>query len=71
MGSPGIDELRWLLPVRPGDTVHVEIAVTATRLSSKGDRGYVHVDYAIKNQRGETVMTMKSVQIIAARPPQP
>ena len=32
LGSPGIDELRWLKPVRPGDTIHAEIEVTATRL---------------------------------------
>jgi acyl dehydratase len=71
LGSPGIDELRWLKPVKPGDTVHVEIAVTATRRSSKGDRGYVHVDYVIKNQRDETVMSMKSVQLIAVRRAEP
>jgi acyl dehydratase len=67
LGSPGIDSLRWLAPVRPGDTIRVEIAVTSTRLSSKGDRGYVHVDYSVKNQREETVMTMRSVQLIAKR----
>ncbi len=67
LGSPGLDELRWLKPVRPGDTIHVEIAVTGTRPSSKGGRGYVNVDYSVKNQSGETVLTMKSVQMIAAR----
>ncbi len=68
LGSPGIDELRWLKPVRPGDTIHVDIAVTATRLSGKGGRGYVDVEYTVKNQHGETVMAMKGVQLIAARP---
>jgi acyl dehydratase len=67
LGSPGVDELRWLAPVRPGDTIRVEIGVTKTRLSSKGDRGYVHVEYRVKNQRDETVMTMDGVQIIAKR----
>jgi acyl dehydratase len=68
LGSPGVDELRWLVPVRPGDTIFVEAAVTGTRLSSKGDRGYVGVAYAVKNQKGETVLTMKGTQIMALRP---
>jgi len=71
IGSPGVDELRWLKPVRPGDTISVELAVTGTRLSSKGNRGYVNVSYVVKNQNGETVMTMKSVQLIAVRPAKP
>ena len=68
LGSPGVDELRWLKPVRPGDTIFVEAEVTGTRLSSKGGRGYVAVSYAVKNQKGETVLTMKGTQIIAVRP---
>ena len=68
LGSPGVDELRWLKPVRPGDTIAVEVGVTGTRASSKGDRGYVNVEYTVKNQKGETVMTMKSVQLLAMRP---
>jgi acyl dehydratase len=68
IGSPGVDELRWLKPVRPGDTITVDVEVTGTRISSKGNRGYVNVNFAIKNHKGETVMTMKSVQLIATRP---
>ena len=68
LGSPGVDELRWLKPVRPGDTIHTEAAVTFVRPSSKGGRGYVHLQFAVKNQRGETVMTFRSVQIMATRP---
>lgn len=68
LGSPGVDELRWLKPVRPGDTIFVEVGVTGTRLSSKGGRGYVEVAYTVKNQKGETVLTLKGVQIIAVRP---
>ena len=34
MGSPGMDELRWLLPVRPGDTLHMEVEVLSTKASS-------------------------------------
>ena len=68
LGSPGVDELRWLKPTRPGDTIFVEVEVTAVRASSKGDRGYVHVNYVVKNHKGETVLTMKGVQILATRP---
>ena len=68
LGSPGVDELRWLKPVRPGDTIAVDVEVTGTRASSKGGRGYVSVNYTVKNQKRETVMTMKSVQLIAMRP---
>lgn len=68
LGSPGIQDLRWLKPVRPGDTIFVEAEVTSTRLSSKGDRGYVGVSYAAKNQKGETVLTMAGTQIMALRP---
>jgi acyl dehydratase len=68
LGSPGVEALHWLKPVRPGDTIFVEAAVTGTRLSSKGDRGYVGVSYTVKNQRGETVLTMTGAQIMALRP---
>jgi acyl dehydratase len=68
LGSPGVDELRWLKPVRPGDTIFVEADVTGTRLSSKGDRGYLNVAYAVKNQKSETVLTMTGTQIMALRP---
>jgi acyl dehydratase len=68
LGSPGIEDLRWLKPVRPGDTIFVEAEVTGTRLSSKGDRGYVGVAYSAKNQKGETVLTMTGTQIMALRP---
>ncbi|MBX3620683.1 MAG: MaoC family dehydratase N-terminal domain-containing protein, partial [Rhizobacter sp.] len=57
LASPGFDKLRWLKPVRPGDTIFVEAEVTSTRLSSKGDRGYVGVSYTVKNQKGDTVLT--------------
>ena len=53
LGSPGVDELRWLLPVRPGDTIYPEAEVIDMRTSaSKPDRGLVTVAYRVKNQRG-------------------
>ena len=69
LGSPGCDELRWLTPVRPDDTIHVVVRITDARLSrSKPDRGIVGMDWAVRNQHGETVMTMKSVQLVRRRP---
>lgn len=58
IGSPGIDEVRWLAPVRPGDTLHTEAEVLEVRpSSSKPDRGILRLRYAGINQRGETVVS--------------
>jgi acyl dehydratase len=57
LGSPGIDELRWLAPVRPGDTLHSEIEVLELRPSrSKPDRGIARLQYQASNQRQEVVL---------------
>ncbi len=64
MGSPGIDELRWLRPVRPSDTLHMEAKVLGVRASSsRNDRGYVDLHCATVNQNAQVVMTMRVVQI--------
>ena len=64
MGSPGFDELRWLKPVRPGDTLHSELEVVEkTPSRSKPDRGMLRVKYRIKNQRGEDVTTFTSMHL--------
>jgi acyl dehydratase len=69
IGSPGIDELRWLKPVRPGDTLHVVAKVLETRRStSKPDRGIVKMQYATVNQHGETVLTLIGNQLLRTRP---
>lgn len=68
LGSPGVEELKWTRPVRPGDTIAVEVEVLAMRPSAKGGRGYLTVAYTVKNQRGEAVMSMKGTQIMALRP---
>jgi acyl dehydratase len=68
MGSPGIDELRWTAPVRPGDTLYTEGEVMELKpSSSKPDRGTLRMGYQIVNQRGETVLTMKIVHILRKR----
>ncbi|HXX32507.1 MAG TPA: MaoC family dehydratase [Myxococcaceae bacterium] len=59
MGSPGLDELRWLKPVRPGDAITVELTILeVTPSRSKPDRGTARISYVCTNQKGETVMTM-------------
>ena len=69
LGSPGCDALRWRLPVRPGDTIHVLITIAETRPSrSKPDRGIVTMDWSVRNQRDEIVMTMQSIQLLLRRP---
>ena len=70
MGSPGIDELRWLKPVRPGDTLTARLTVLETAASrSKPDRGIVRSLMEVLNQRGEIVMTTKGVNFFRRRPP--
>jgi acyl dehydratase len=67
--SPGIDELRWLRPVRPGDTLSARVTVLkATPSRSKPDRGAVTSYVEVFNQVGETVMTLRCVNIIGRRP---
>lgn len=67
MGAGGIDELRWLRPVRPGDTLRVVVEVLEKRPSSRPDRGYVRLRYTTLNQHGEPVLSMLSSGIIATR----
>ncbi len=69
LGSPGMSELRWLLPVRPGDTLRTLAEITGKRPSrSRSDRGTVDFAFQVLNQKDETVMTFKSVSILARRP---
>jgi len=68
LASPGLDELRWLKPVRPGDVLSVRVTVLKTVPSkSKPDRGAVTSFVEVINQAGEIVMTFKVVNIIAKR----
>ena len=69
MGSPGVEGVRWLLPVRPGDTLSARGSTTEVIPSeSKPDRGLVKALYEVFNQRGEKVMTMQGMVIIKRRP---
>jgi acyl dehydratase len=72
LGSPGIDELRWLRPVRPGDVLSVRLSVLeATRSRSKPDRGVVRTLCEVLNQDREVVMSLRAMNIIACRSPHP
>jgi acyl dehydratase len=69
MGSPGIDNLRWIRPVRPGDTLRVQIEVTSSTPSqSRDDRGRTGFKHTVLNQNDEVVMTYHCMNILARRP---
>src|SRR5262245_32176936 len=61
MGSPGVDEVRWRRPVRPGDVLSGRLRVLETEPSSRRpDRGTVRLGWEATNQEGEVVLTMTS-----------
>jgi len=69
MGSPGIDELRWFAPARPGDTLHAEVEVlTVTPSKSKADRGIARLRYTMLNQRREAVAGFIVNHLLLRRP---
>jgi acyl dehydratase len=68
VGSPGVDELRWLKPVRPGDKLSVRLTVLEARRSeSKPDRGVVRSLVEVLNQDMTVVMSFKGVNILFCR----
>jgi acyl dehydratase len=59
MGSPGVEELRWLVPVRPGDELRGRVTVLeATPSATRPDRGTIRARMEMLNQRDEVVLTM-------------
>ena len=69
LGSPGVDEVRWLKPVRPGDTLRVRFTVLeAVPSRSKPDRGIVRSLSEVFNQDGEIVMTIRGLGLFGRRP---
>jgi acyl dehydratase len=68
LGSPGVDELRWKVPVRPGDELSIRITVLETKRSrSKPDRGTVRSFIEVINQNREVVMTIKALTFFLCR----
>lgn len=69
MGSPGLDAVRWLVPVRPGDTLWSEAEVTEVVPSkSKPDRGVVAMEHRMVNQKDEVVMTVQCKHFVSREP---
>jgi len=69
LASPGIDELRWLRPVRPGDELRVRVTVIEARPSrSKPDRGLLRSRIEVLEGDGSAVMTMTGLNLIRRRP---
>jgi acyl dehydratase len=70
LGSPGIDHLRWLKPVRPGDTLRARFTVLEARPSnSRPDWGIVRSRGEVLNQNDEVVMDLEAVNFFGRRPP--
>jgi acyl dehydratase len=69
LGSPGIDDLRWLRPVYPGDTLHVRARIVETRPSrSKPNIGSFRSETTVTNQDDVAVMRFTSIVLIQRRP---
>jgi acyl dehydratase len=69
LGSPGVDELRWLRPVRPGDRLTLRTTVEEARLSrSKPDRGLVRTRVELRGDDDGVVLSLTAMNLILARP---
>ena len=69
LGSPGVDAVRWVKPVYPGDTLRIRTTVIAAKpSSSKPDRGIATMRCEVFNQKDELVMHMQSMQMMGRRP---
>jgi acyl dehydratase len=70
LGSPGVDNVRWLKPVRPGDTIRATRTVLETRASqSRPEIGLMRSRWEVRNQRGELVMSMEGTGMFKRRNP--
>jgi acyl dehydratase len=69
LGSPGVDEVRWLKPVRPGDTLSASVECAGKVPSrSRPEMGIVLEQWRATNQKGELVMTLKGTNMVRRRP---
>jgi acyl dehydratase len=67
--APGVDEVRWTRPVRPGDTLRMRVTIEEARVSqSKPDRGIIRPFAEVLNQRGEVVLTVRPINLVRRRP---
>ena len=69
LGSPGIEELRWLVPVRPGDVPTARSRVVESWPSERdAGRGTIVGEHELVNQNGDVVMRMRGRTFVARRP---
>jgi acyl dehydratase len=69
MGAPGVDEVRWLAPMRPGDRVTVRASVLEARASTgRPDRGFVKFLFEVLDQNGTCLMTLAMPLMLGRRP---
>lgn len=68
-GSPGIDQLRWLGPVRPGDMLRLQISVLESRISQSGGTGSVLWRWSVLNQHDATVLELVATSLFDLRNP--
>ena len=69
-GEPGIDELRWPAPVRPGDELRLRTTIMEARPSrSKPDRGLVRTHGELLNQADRTVLSLVAMNLLGRREP--
>lgn len=69
LGSPGVDDIRWLTPVYPGDTLRCENEVLDMKQSkSKPEMGALFMKLTVYNQDDQAVMIMKSVSLTGCKP---
>jgi len=68
LASPGVDELRWTRPVRPGDTLSIRVTVLEANISrSKPDRGMIRTRIEVLNQNGDLAMSCKAINLLRRR----
>jgi acyl dehydratase len=68
MGAPGVDEVKWLSPIRPGDALTLRATVLETRASnSRPDMGFVRFMFELLNQAGERAMTLTTSLMMSRR----
>ena len=68
MGAPGVDEVRWLLPIRPDDELSLRAKVLETRASkSRPDMGFVRFEFELFNAQSQRVMTLVTSLMMGRR----
>ena len=68
LGSPGLEDVKWLIPVRPNDTLSCKVHVVSARLSKSGRYGIVKIFVEVFNQARELVASMKAIWMLKVRP---